>query len=264
MNFRDHCELEQKISLSTRSVHKVSSHATQKKRHLLKKIQDTKNTVYISVPFKVGTLGAHTVLPITISCPVVFSWISSTVWNLFPFKGDFSFGVKSHRAPNLGCRGWGVSHLGNLMFHQKTTPDVMHEWAHCCGEAANHQFPIAAAFWFIPIVSQEKCSSLTQNLIQIHCSPCSVILSMTATQYTCSLNGMYCPYWLVQWSRHHSHMHIPVHSPWLPDYIEVALTILVILTMVGLFLDRPHILQMLLSSLSPHFCFHISAIRKSM
>ena len=26
-----------------------------------------------------------------ISCPVVFSWISSTVWNLFPFKGDFSF-----------------------------------------------------------------------------------------------------------------------------------------------------------------------------
>ena len=29
------------------------------------------------------------------------------VWNLFPFKGDFSFG-KSHRAPYLGCllRGW--------------------------------------------------------------------------------------------------------------------------------------------------------------
>ena len=26
-----------------------------------------------SVPFKVGTLGPHTVLPIIISCPVVFS-----------------------------------------------------------------------------------------------------------------------------------------------------------------------------------------------
>ena len=45
-----------------------------------------------SVPFKVGTLGPHTVLPITISCPFIFSWISSMVWNVFPFKGDFSFG----------------------------------------------------------------------------------------------------------------------------------------------------------------------------
>ena len=26
-----------------------------------------------SVPFKVGTLGPHTVLPIAISCPIVFS-----------------------------------------------------------------------------------------------------------------------------------------------------------------------------------------------
>ena len=42
--------------------------------------------------FKVGTMGARTVLPIPISCPIVFSWISSKVWNLFPFKGDFSLG----------------------------------------------------------------------------------------------------------------------------------------------------------------------------
>ena len=46
-----------------------------------------------SVPFKAGTLGPHTVLPIAISCPTVFSWISSMmVWNFFHFKGDFSFG----------------------------------------------------------------------------------------------------------------------------------------------------------------------------
>ena len=42
---------------------------------------------------------------ITISCPVLFSWISSMVWNLFPFKGDFSFGKSQKLAPNLGCRG---------------------------------------------------------------------------------------------------------------------------------------------------------------
>ena len=36
-------------------------------------------------------------------------------------------------------------------------------------------------------------------------------------------------------------MHIPVHSPWLPGYIHVAQTILVMLTMAGRFLDTPHI-----------------------
>ena len=45
-----------------------------------------------SVPFQVGTLGPHTVLPLTISGPFWFSWISLMVWNLFPFKGDFSLG----------------------------------------------------------------------------------------------------------------------------------------------------------------------------
>ena len=45
-----------------------------------------------SVPFKVGTLGPHAVLSVSISCPVIFSWISLRVWNLYPFKGDFSFG----------------------------------------------------------------------------------------------------------------------------------------------------------------------------
>ena len=35
-------------------------------------------------------------------------------------------------------------------------------------------------------------------------------------------------------------MCIPVHSPWLPGYIDVQI-VLVILTMAGLFLDRPHV-----------------------
>ena len=42
------------------------------------------------VPFKVGTLGPHTVLSVSIIYPVVFSWISLTVWNLSPFKGYFN------------------------------------------------------------------------------------------------------------------------------------------------------------------------------
>ena len=94
-------------------------------------------------------------------------------------------------------------------------------------------------FWILWTVSVEECSSLTQNLIQIHCSTCSVILNVMATQCTSSLNGVYHPHWLVQWSHHYSHMHSPVHCPWLPDYIDIVQTVLIVLTIAGLFLDRP-------------------------
>ena len=63
------------------------------------------------------------------------------------------------------------------------------------------------------IVSVEKCSSLMQNLMQIHCSTCSVILNVMATQYTCSLSSLYRPHWLVQWSHYCSCMSIQVHTP---------------------------------------------------
>ena len=59
----------------------------------------------------------------------------------------------------------------------KPAPDVMHERVHCCDEAANHQLPIAVAFWIIQIVPAGECSNLTQNLMQIHCSTNSVILN---------------------------------------------------------------------------------------
>ena len=143
-------------------------------------------------------------------------------WNLFPFKGNFSFGkARSRRAPNLGCSraespGWFEVFLKN------SAQDVMHEWAQHCNEAANHQLPIATAFWLIWMVSMEECSNITQNLIQISCCTCSVILNVTTTQYTRTLNGVYCPHWLVQWSHHCSHMCIPVPSPWLPGYIDVT------------------------------------------
>ena len=69
---------------------------------------------------------------------------------------------------------------------------MMHEWACCCDEAAaNHQLPIAAAFRINRIVSAEERSGLTQNLMQIRCCTCSVILNAMATQYTCSLSGVY-------------------------------------------------------------------------
>ena len=87
------------------------------------------------------------------------------------------------------------------------------------------------AFWIIRIVSTEQCLSLMQNIRQIRCSTRSVILRVMATQQHL------LPHWLVQWSRHCSQMCIPVPSPWLPGYTDVMQTVLVILTMAGLFLD---------------------------
>ena len=80
----------------------------------------------------------------------------------------------------------------------------MHEQAHCRDKAANHQLHVVTAFWIIWIVSGEECSSLMQNLMQIHCSTCSVILNATATHYTCSLNNIYCLHCPVQWVHIHA------------------------------------------------------------
>ena len=151
----------------------------------------------------------------------------------------------SRRLPNLDCR----AHESPGCFDvspKNFARDVMYEQGHCCEEASNHQFSITAGFWIIQILSAEECSSLMQSLMQIHCSTCSDVWNGIATQYACSLSVIYCPQWLVQWSCHHLHMLIPVHSPWLPGYIDVVQTVLIILTMAGLFLDRPHILSFFL------------------
>ena len=132
-----------------------------------------------------------------------------------------------------------MSHLGDSICFQKTLCET---WC-MSGHAVVTKLPVThcilrKAFWIIRVVSTDECSSLPQILMQIHCSTRSIIVNVTATQYTRSLNGVYRPHWLVQWSRHCSHTHIPVHSPWLPGYIDVTQTI-IILTMAQLFLDRP-------------------------
>ena len=90
--------IQKKTVCIQKSVQKVSSHVIFSYHIKVTFIEDTRYKNHwtqgnvASVPFKVGTLEPHTVLPITISCPVVFSWISLMVWNLFLFKGDFSLG----------------------------------------------------------------------------------------------------------------------------------------------------------------------------
>ena len=158
--------------------------------------------------------------------------------------------------PNLGCRGAESPGWFDVL-PKNSARDMVHEQACCCcDDTTSHQLSIAVTFWIIPVVSVGECSSLTQNLVQIHCSTRSVILNATATQYTCSLNDFYFPHWLVQWSRHCSHMHIPVHSPWPPGYMDVAQAVLTILAMAALFPDRPHIPKRIKRSVSKRDLFH--------
>ena len=158
----------------------------------------------------------------------------------FPSKVIAVLGkARSYRAPNLGCRGAESPGWFDIL-PKNSAQDIMHEQVCFHEEAADHQLPMAVTFWIIQIVSVEECSSLTQNSVHIQRTTCSVILNVTATQHTCWLNNFYCPHWLAQWSRLCSHTHIPVHSPWLAGYINVTQTVLVILTMAGLFLDCPY------------------------
>ena len=126
-----------------------------KKRHLLKKIQDARNVLYIEqwhfspLQSRPHTLGPHTVFSMAISCPVIFYCISSMVWNLFSFKGDFSFGRnKKSQDAIFGLHGDWVPWV-IWYFTKISAPDMMHEQACCHDEAANHQLPTAVAFWSI-------------------------------------------------------------------------------------------------------------------
>ena len=120
----------------------------------------------------------------------------------------------------MRCDAW----VGTLLWWGCPSP-----FAHSCG-LLNHPKSICRGMF-----------KLNTNLMQIHCSTWSVILNVTATQYTCLLNTVYHPHWLVQWSRHCSCTCIPVHSPWLPGYNDVVRTVLIISIMAGLCPDRPHI-----------------------
>ena len=115
---------------------------------------------------------------------------------------------------------------------------VMHEWACFHDKAANHHLPIAMAFWIIWIISPEECSSLMQNLLQIHCSARYCFNCHSHTVHMLTQWHLWPPLTSAVKSSY-SCMCIPTHSLWLPGYIDVVYSVLIILKMAWLFLDRP-------------------------
>ena len=163
-----------------------------------------------SVFFKIGTLGPHTVLPIAISCPILFSWISSMVWNLFPFKTDVSCG-KSQRSQGAISglyRGWVTwviwCFAKKLCMRRGAWAGVLSWWscqspvAHSCG-LLNHQNSFHEGMF--------KLNTKFDADLFLY-SPSH--FEWDAHEVHNSLNGVYLSHWLAQWSRRCSHMHIPV------------------------------------------------------
>ena len=107
-------------------------------------------------------------------------------------KGILVLGkARSHRVSNLGCKVGGVTWVTwcfTIKFCMRRDA-----WAGVLWWSCQSLVAIAAAFSIIQIVSVEECSILTPNLMQTHCSTRSVILNVTATQYTSSLTTSTSP-----------------------------------------------------------------------
>ena len=138
--------------------------------------------------------------------------------------------ARSHRAPNLAvgaespgwfdvlqklctrCDTW----VGGLLWQSCQSPV-----AHSCG-LLNHPNSICRGM-FKPNTRLDV-DSLLYSLNYFECK---------ATQKICPLNSIYRPQWLVHWSHLCSHMNISLHLLWLPGYMDVMQTVLIIFAMAG-------------------------------
>ena len=151
-----------------RSVQKVSSRVMWKIETFTE--EDTRQeTLYMGQwclsPLQIRHLGSSHISPNhhQLPCDIFLNLINGL--KSLPFQ-SLPFSVlgkaRSHRAPNLGCRETESPEWFNVS-PKNSAQGAMHEWVHCCDEAANHQLVTAVDFWIIQIVSGEECSCLMQN-----------------------------------------------------------------------------------------------------
>ena len=145
--------------------------------------------------------------------------------------------ARSHRAPNLGSRGaespgWFDVSPKNCMRCDVWAGALL--WWSC-------QSPVAHSCGLL-----NHLNSFHEGMFKLNAKFDEDSLFYLLSHFECGGHTVHMlsqwhllPHWLVQWSCHCSRMWIPVHSPWLPGYINIVQTILIILTMVGCFPDRP-------------------------
>ena len=161
--------------------------------------------------------------------------------SLFFVKGDFNLGKSqnSQGAKSELYRGWATWVIWCFAKKLCTRCDAWSgtwSWGSC-------QPPVAHGYSLL-----NHPNSFHRGKVKLNTKfdAGSLLYSLSHFEYdghTVHMLAQQCrlPHWLVQWSHRCSCMRILVHSPWLPDYINVVQTILIILTMIGLFLERPHI-----------------------
>ena len=196
----------------------------------------------ISVPFKVGTLGPHTVLPA--SLPLFKTLCKIFCWNcpqlphhtflnlidgpnLFPFKSDFSFEKSQKSQGNLYT-------VNTLRCSACCRPSRM--WITFNGfstifEAFVPHFYLHSTHYIIPKSSLYHPNGFCGGMFKLNTKFDADSSLYLLSHFECDGHTVHMlPQWLAQWRHHCSHRHIPVHSPWLPGYITVMQTVLVILT----------------------------------
>ena len=123
------------------------------------------------------------------------------VWNLLPFKSDFTFGKsQKSQGTNLSCRG--AESPGRFdVLSENSARDVMDELTHCPDEAANHQLPVAEAFWITGIVYH--LSIFHRGKFKLNTQSDPDLLLYLLSHFECDhhtvhmlTNGIYCPHWL--------------------------------------------------------------------
>ena len=129
---------------------------------------------------------AKSFVRITISC-LIYSSILSTIRNLFPFKGDLSFGKSQKSLLTAACTCSifsggllvaGLPERGSLRSSTIFKEFLPHFYLHCT------HYIVPESLLNHLNSSMEECASS----IKIHCSTHSVILNVMDTEYTCSLN----------------------------------------------------------------------------
>ena len=118
----------------------------------------------------------------------------------------------------------------------------MPEPAHSRDEAANHQLPISGSLLNHP-------NSFHRGMFKLNAKFDADSLLYLLTHFECNSHTVHM--------LAHGHLqppltgivklslytNIPVQSPWLLSYMDVVETVLIILTMAGLFPDRPCVLD---------------------
>ena len=154
-----------------------------------------------SVPFKVGTLGLHIVLPIANGYSVIFSWIPSLSKVILVLEK-----ARSHSEHNLGCRGAESPGWFDVLPKNSARDMRCDAWvsvlswgscqspvAHSCGRL-NH--PKGFCGGMFKLNAKFDADSLLYLLSYFECN-----------SHTVHMLTHQCPHWLVQWSCHCSHAH---------------------------------------------------------